>query len=353
MSFTATRAAEPVRAERRGARAAGGARRARRRRSRRDRAPALAAVTVAVPGRARPLGRRHAGPPPRRPLLLLRAARPRRLRARRARLRGRAGVARPGPLPGGRRARARPRPARRSRTMPARDPDRPAAAGPVFVGGFAFADERRRARPSGPRSRPASLVLPEVSFARHRGQARMTVSVVVQPDRAHVLDRMLARVAELEPASMPLIDPDPVQRTRVASAAPPAHYEQAVERAVERIRAGELEKVVLAREVRAHAARRTTPAPWSARCGTPSRPASAGASAPPSWPSSAPAPSCSCAATARAPRPSRSPAPRAAAPTRPWTTTSASSCCAASRTARSRRSSCAGSSARSSRSACG
>jgi len=53
---------------------------------------------------------------------------------------------------------------------------------------------------------------------------------------------------------MPLIDPDPVQRTRVASAAPPAHYEHAVERAVERIRAGELQKVVLAREVRAHAA---------------------------------------------------------------------------------------------------
>ena len=39
----------------------------------------------------------------------------------------------------------------------------------------------------------------------------------------------------------------------MASAAPPSHYEHAVERAVERIRAGELEKVVLAREVRAHA----------------------------------------------------------------------------------------------------
>jgi salicylate biosynthesis isochorismate synthase/menaquinone-specific isochorismate synthase len=46
-----------------------------------------------------------------------------------------------------------------------------------------------------------------------------------------------------------------VQRTRVASAAPPSHYEQAVERAVDRIRAGDLQKVVLAREVRAHAAR--------------------------------------------------------------------------------------------------
>jgi salicylate biosynthesis isochorismate synthase/menaquinone-specific isochorismate synthase len=45
----------------------------------------------------------------------------------------------------------------------------------------------------------------------------------------------------------------------VASAAPPSHYELAVERAVERIRAGELEKLVLAREVRAHAARAHDP----------------------------------------------------------------------------------------------
>jgi salicylate biosynthesis isochorismate synthase/menaquinone-specific isochorismate synthase len=52
-----------------------------------------------------------------------------------------------------------------------------------------------------------------------------------------------------------------VERTRVASAAPPSHYEHAVERAVERIRAGELEKVVLAREVRAHAPRPHEPAP--------------------------------------------------------------------------------------------
>ncbi len=34
---------------------------------------------------------------------------------------------------------------------------------------------------------------------------------------------------------------------------PPAHYEEAVARAVQRIRAGELEKVVLAREVEVHA----------------------------------------------------------------------------------------------------
>ena len=46
----------------------------------------------------------------------------------------------------------------------------------------------------------------------------------------------------------------------MASAAPPSHYEHAVERAVERIRAAELEKVVLAREVRAHASAAHDPA---------------------------------------------------------------------------------------------
>ncbi|MEA2378300.1 MAG: menaquinone-specific isochorismate synthase [Thermoleophilaceae bacterium] len=137
---------------------------------------------------------------------------------------------------------------------PGLDPDRPAAAGPVFVGGFAFADDGG-GTPEWSSLAPASLVLPEVSLARHRGRARMTVSVVADGDDSPeaLLERLLARVAELEPASMPLIDPDPAHPTRVASAAPPSHYEQAVERAVERIRAGELQKVVLAREVRAHA----------------------------------------------------------------------------------------------------
>jgi salicylate biosynthesis isochorismate synthase/menaquinone-specific isochorismate synthase len=58
-----------------------------------------------------------------------------------------------------------------------------------------------------------------------------------------------------------MLDPDPVDRPRVAGATPPAHYEAAVARAVERIRAGELEKVVLAREVRVHSARPLDAAP--------------------------------------------------------------------------------------------
>jgi isochorismate synthase len=143
----------------------------------------------------------------------------------------------------------------------AEDPLRPPAAGPVFVGGFAFAHDGGSS-PEWSSLAPASLVLPELTLVRHRAEARMTLSAVVQPDDdAHALvERLLARAGELAPAAMPLLDPDPVERTRVASAAPPSHYEQAVERAVERIRAGGLEKVVLAREVRVHASAAHDPA---------------------------------------------------------------------------------------------
>ena len=144
---------------------------------------------------------------------------------------------------------------------PGEDPLRPPAAGPVFVGGFAFADEGGGS-PEWSSLAPASLVLPEVALARQGGEARMTLSAVVQADdhSDEIVERLTRRAYELAPASMPLLDPDPVERTRVASAAPPSHYEHAVERAVERIRAGELQKVVLAREVRAHAAADHDPA---------------------------------------------------------------------------------------------
>jgi salicylate biosynthesis isochorismate synthase len=138
---------------------------------------------------------------------------------------------------------------------PALDPGRPPGAGPVFVGGFAFAHDGGGS-PEWSSLAPASLVLPELSFARSRGEARMTVCAAAATD----LEALAGRLAELAPAAMPLLDPDPVERVRVASAAPPSHYEHAVERAVERIRAGELEKVVLAREVRAHAAAPHDPA---------------------------------------------------------------------------------------------
>ncbi len=62
-----------------------------------------------------------------------------------------------------------------------------------------------------------------------------------------------ARVDELRSAALPLLDPAPAGRFQVASAMPPEHYEEAVARAVELIGAGELEKIVLAREVQVHA----------------------------------------------------------------------------------------------------
>jgi len=144
---------------------------------------------------------------------------------------------------------------------PAADPVRPPASGPVFVGGFAFADDGGSS-PEWAGLPPASLVLPELALTRQAKEARLTLTAVVHPDddADAVVDRLLERAAQLRAASMPLLDPDPVEPTRVASAAPPSHYEHAVGRAVERIRAGELEKVVLAREVRAHAATDHDPA---------------------------------------------------------------------------------------------
>jgi salicylate biosynthesis isochorismate synthase/menaquinone-specific isochorismate synthase len=142
------------------------------------------------------------------------------------------------------------------------DAGRPAGSGPVFLGGFAFAHDGGRAPEWGSLA-PAQLVMPEVSVARGRGEARMTVTVAVDPgDGAEAsLDRARDRVGSLWPAPMPLLDPDPVVRPRVAGAAPAAHYEEAVQRAVERIRAGDLDKVVLAREVRVHASGPIDPAP--------------------------------------------------------------------------------------------
>jgi isochorismate synthase len=144
---------------------------------------------------------------------------------------------------------------------PADDPARPAAAGPVFVGGFAFADDGGSS-PEWSGLPPACLVMPEVALVRQRGEARMTLTAVVHADddRDEVVERLVGRTEDLRETGIPLLDPDPIERTRVAGAAPPSHYEQAVERAVERIRAGELEKVVLAREVRAHAAQDHDPA---------------------------------------------------------------------------------------------
>jgi salicylate biosynthesis isochorismate synthase/menaquinone-specific isochorismate synthase len=143
----------------------------------------------------------------------------------------------------------------------------PSGAGPIFCGGFAFADAGGRS-PEWQAFHPGLLVLPEVSIFRRAGRAWMTLAVAVRTrgpgpgaaDPSYYLGLVEKRLDSIKPASMPLIDPHPVQPSRVASAAPPEHYEGAVRRATELIGRGEVQKVVLAREVRVHAANAFDPA---------------------------------------------------------------------------------------------
>jgi salicylate biosynthesis isochorismate synthase len=130
----------------------------------------------------------------------------------------------------------------------------PAGSGLTAIGGFAF-DGHGGGSPDWEGFAPASLVVPELSLARGHDRTVVTFNVSVAPDDTvqTSLDRARARLAELRSANLPLLDPSPAGPYRVYSPMPPAHYEQAVGAAVERIRNGGLDKVVLAREVEAHA----------------------------------------------------------------------------------------------------
>jgi menaquinone-specific isochorismate synthase len=136
-----------------------------------------------------------------------------------------------------------------------------AGAGLVAVGGFGFAPQ-----PGGATNwegfPPAALTVPEMALARRGGEVWLTLATLVAPDDvpSDVVCALDARVDGLRTRPLPLPDPDPAVRARVAGAMPPEHYESAVARAVERIRAGALEKVVLAREVDVHAAADHDPA---------------------------------------------------------------------------------------------
>jgi len=134
------------------------------------------------------------------------------------------------------------------------DPADARGAGLIAAGGFAFAPDGG-ASPHWDGFAPASLHVPQVSLARTGAAVRLTVAVEAHGD--DTVDDLLAwvdrRLASLRSAPLPLLDPAPTGRHQVAGSAPPEHYEAAVARAVERIRAGELEKIVLAREVQVHA----------------------------------------------------------------------------------------------------
>ena len=84
---------------------------------------------------------------------------------------------------------------------------------------------------------------------------RLTLAALAAPDDVpeELAERLRARAAALRLDPLPLLDPAPAGRFRIDSVAPPEHYEAAVARAVEKIRAGAFEKIVLAREVTVHA----------------------------------------------------------------------------------------------------
>jgi isochorismate synthase len=127
----------------------------------------------------------------------------------------------------------------------------PAGAGPVWFGGFAF-DPEGGSTPTWSSLSPASLVLPEVSICRSGSRSFLTVNAVVAPGEeiARLGERLSSRLASLRlEAPLPLLDPHPTARAGIRSARRPREFEAAVENATARIAAGEMSKVVLAREV--------------------------------------------------------------------------------------------------------
>jgi isochorismate synthase len=130
--------------------------------------------------------------------------------------------------------------------------------GPLAVGGFSFAPDGGAA-PHWEAFAPAALTVPEVAItrARHAGAetVRLTLAALAHPDDVpdELCRRLQERLAELRQEPLALLDPAPTGRFRVSSAMPPEHFEAAVARAVELIGAGELQKIVLAREVQVHA----------------------------------------------------------------------------------------------------
>ncbi len=134
-------------------------------------------------------------------------------------------------------------------------PDAPPGVGLVAMAGFAFADDGA-ASPAWRGFAAASLTVPAVCLTRRGSSTWITCNVLVEhdePDLDALMERSIRAVTGLKERRLPMLDPAPVGHFSVHSPMPPAHYEEAVARAVERIRAGQLEKVVLAREVQVQA----------------------------------------------------------------------------------------------------
>ncbi len=137
--------------------------------------------------------------------------------------------------------------------------DAPPGAGPVWTGGFAFAQDGAA---GGPWSSlpPALLVLPELSLMRVAGETYLTLTTLAGGNASAARERLERRLGSLRTEPLPMLDPSPTETRTISSVLPPRHFEDAVAAAVERIRSGDLDKVVLAREVAVEASGAHDPA---------------------------------------------------------------------------------------------
>jgi isochorismate synthase len=137
----------------------------------------------------------------------------------------------------------------------------PAGAGAVWVGGFAF-DPHGGASSTWSSLPPASLVLPQLAICRSGEEAFITLNAVVHPgdDVEELATTLRGRLAALHASPLPLLDPHPTARVEIASLRPPSDFERMIATATGRIEAGEMTKVVLAREVLVTAAEAHDPA---------------------------------------------------------------------------------------------
>lgn len=125
-----------------------------------------------------------------------------------------------------------------------------ALSSPVWVGGFAFSDGGARS-PEWSSFKPASMSLPEITFSANPSGTTITLNACVErgADVDAISSGLLARVAALRHTELPMIDPHPSHRPVIESTRTPGDFEDSVSAAIKRIESGEIEKVVLAREV--------------------------------------------------------------------------------------------------------
>jgi salicylate biosynthesis isochorismate synthase len=128
--------------------------------------------------------------------------------------------------------------------------DLPAGAGPTWATGFAFAPDGG-SEPIWSSLPPALAVLPEIGIARSNEGTFLTASVVTggDPTSDEALRRIAGRIASLRAATLTPVDPHPSGGIRIQGRHSPERYEEIVAVAVERIRASDVDKVVLAREL--------------------------------------------------------------------------------------------------------